>query len=164
MHSKPLTELRYRRLSHTAINRAVGGRRTALAFGLALVFSAMLLPGLARQADIPVAKSIPPLLSSGMEVSETQAYRYETLYDGTVTTSLATPILRDDEQLVSTMVEILHAVYAIPSSIDLTVSFEHTEGTNIWRFSHGRYVYWVESLPVVGHHVERFSLRRQRSP
>jgi hypothetical protein len=135
-----------------------------LALDLAVVLVATLLPGLARQDEIRVTDSIPPMLSSGMGVSETQAYRYETLYDGTVTASLATPIRRDDEQLVATMVEILRVVYAIPSSTDLSASLEHAQGANSWRFSHERYVYWVEPLPAVGQHIARLSLRCQSSP
>ncbi len=152
------------RFLHTPANRAVGGRRIALALGIGVVLVSILLRGLAQQDDKHVAKRIAPILSTGMGVSETHPYRYETLYDGTVTASLATPIRRDDEKLVATMTEVLRGVCAIPSGTDLSVSMEHSEGTSRWRFSDERYVYWVEPLSVVGQQVEGFSLRRQSRP
>jgi len=152
------------RLMHTPANRAVGGRRIAPALGLGVVLMSILLRGLAQQDDMHVAKRIPPILSTGMGVSETHPYRYETLYDGTVTASLATPIRRDDDQLVATMIDVLRGVFAIPSGTDLSVSMEHFEETDSWRFSDERYVYWVEPLSVVGQQLEGFSLRRQSRP
>lgn len=152
------------RFLHTPANRALGAPRIALALGLGVVLVSILLRGQAQQDDKHVAKRIAPILSTGMGVSETHPYRYETLYDGTVTASLATPIRRDDEKLVATMTEVLRGVYAIPSGTDLSVSMEHSEGTSRWRFSDERYVYWVEPLSVVGQQVEGFSLRRQSRP
>ena len=128
MHGTPLTMRQDHRLMHTPANRAVGGRRIASALGLGVVLISILLRGLAQQDDMHVAKRIPPILSTGMGGSETHPYRYETLYDGTVTASLATPIRRDDDQLLATMIDVLRSVFAIPSGTDLSVSMEHVSG------------------------------------
>jgi hypothetical protein len=99
-----------------------------------------------------------------MGATATHPYRYETLFDGTVTASLAMPIHRDVDRLVSTMIEVLRDVYAVPAGTDLAASVKHAEETNSWRFSDERYVYWVVPLPVDSEQIERLSLRRLNSP